>query len=185
MDIASDFSLNFTDIYRTDISTLGGIIVKEIEYKAGTSDYSATNSAGAYLWMRILSFFQAMTKAGSSPTNLRRPGCGNPIGSDSWDVESFFTLGGNQIKRGYFINHWTPATNPLSQIFSKKIHKKGSNAGNSPGLRCRTCLDAAIKKAGRRTARRSAAPCTVYRDLKGSPVKLLLMPKAMPENRHV
>ena len=69
--------------------------------------------------MLTLSFFQAMTKAGILPTNSRRPESrAIPMGSDSWDVESFFTLGGNKIKRGYYINHWHPAqTDPLSELF--------------------------------------------------------------------
>jgi branched-chain amino acid transport system substrate-binding protein len=73
-----------------------------------------------------------------------------PIGSDSWDVDSFFAQGGNKIRQGYFINHWTPAhANPLSRIFMQKYQNEGEiNAGTALAYDAVNVLVAAIIKAG-------------------------------------
>ncbi len=49
-----------------------------------------------------------------------------PLGSDGWDAESFYALGGNAIRHGYYINHWFPEhDDQSSQEFLAKYGKRG------------------------------------------------------------
>jgi branched-chain amino acid transport system substrate-binding protein len=150
VDISSDFSLDIAGIFTKTFQSLGGEIVKEIEYKTGQVDFQP-QIRQALAHDADIVFLSGHDESGYIADELQEAGAkAIPMGSDSWDVESFFTLGGNKIKRGYFINHWTPAqTDPLSQSFLKRYKKEGEiNAGTALSYDAVHVLIAAIEKAG-------------------------------------
>jgi branched-chain amino acid transport system substrate-binding protein len=166
VDIASDFSLNITDIFTHTFQALGGKVVQEIEYKTGSVDYRP-QIRKAQAQKADVVFLSGHDESGFIAHQLQEAGVtAIPIGGDSWDVESFFVSGGNKIKQGYFINHWTPdRKDPLSQSFLKKLHRKGAvNASAALAYDAVHVLAAAIKKAGSTS---SPAICSALHSLQG------------------
>lgn len=166
VDIASDFSLNITDIFNHTFQSLGGQIVQEIEYKTGQADYRP-QIREAQTHQADVVFLSGHDESGFIAHKLQEAGVtAIPIGGDSWDAESFFVSGGNKIKRGYFINHWTPDRgDPLSTSFLKKFHREGPiNASTALAYDAVHILAAAIKKAG---STNSTAICSALHSLHG------------------
>ena len=117
--------------------------------------------------MTLISFFFRPYESGYLAGKLQEAGINAiPIGNDSWDDESFFALGGNKIKRGYFINHWTTNhTDPLSKSFVNKFKQEGEiTAGMALAYDAVHALVAAIKKAG---STDSSAICSALHSLQG------------------
>jgi branched-chain amino acid transport system substrate-binding protein len=166
VDIASDFSLNITDIFTHTFQSLGGKVVQEIEYKTGQVDYHP-QIRKAQAHKADVVFLSGHDESGYIAHQLQEAGVmAIPIGGDSWDVESFFVSGGNKIKQGYFINHWTPdRKDPLSQSFLKKFpHERAVNASAALAYDAVHILAAAIKKAGSTDDR---AICNALHSLQG------------------
>ncbi len=150
VDIASDFSLDLSEIFTRSFQSLGGKIVKEIEYKTDQVDYQP-QIRQALAHDADIVFLSGHDESGYIADKLQEAGArAVPIGSDSWDVESFYALGGSKIKRGYFITHWTPTqTDPRSKSFLKRYKKEGEmNAGTALSFDAVHVLIAAIKEAG-------------------------------------
>ncbi|MBU1565194.1 MAG: ABC transporter substrate-binding protein [Proteobacteria bacterium] len=126
VDISSDFSLNIAQIFKTNFTKLGGTVSQEIEYKTGQADYSSQISLAITENTDII-FLAGYDESGFIAAKLQEAGDkAIPIGSDGWDAESFFTLGGNKIRQGYYINHWSPAHNDaLSLTFLAKYGSLG------------------------------------------------------------
>jgi len=126
VDISSDFSLDVAKIFKTHFTYLGGTVSREIEYKIGQSDYSSQIKQ-ALVENADVVFLAGYDESGFIAAKLQEAGAKSiPIGSDGWDAESFFTLGGNKIRHGYFINHWSPAhKDPLSLAFMAKYGTEG------------------------------------------------------------
>lgn len=110
VDLASDFSLNLSEIFSQTFQTLGGTIKREIEYKAGHTDYSSqvqealANDADIVL-------LSGHDESGILAKKLQQAGLrAIPLGSDGWDNEFFFSSGGNTITKGYFASHWLPTS---------------------------------------------------------------------------
>ena len=166
VDITSDFSLNIADIFSQNFQALGGDVVQEIEYKTGQADYrSQIQEAQAH--QADVVFLSGHDESGFFAHRLQEAGVtAVPIGGDSWDVESFFVSGGNKIKRGYFINHWTlDPKNPKHTSFLKKLqHPEAVNASMALAYDTVYILAAAIQKAG---STRNTAICTALHDLQG------------------
>ena len=123
VDISSDFSLDVAQIFKTHFTKMGGTVRREIEYKTGQSDYSSQIKQALGENADVV-FLAGYDESGFIAAKLQEAGATSiPIGSDGWDAESFFTLGGNKIRHGYYINHWSPAhDDSLSLAFLAKYH---------------------------------------------------------------
>jgi len=121
VDISNDFSISIAEIFKTNFTNLGGVVNREIEYKTGQSDFS-TQIKQALAEDTDIVLLAGYDESGFIAVKLQEAGSrAIPIGSDGWDAESFFTLGGNKIRHGYYINHWSPAhEDPVSQSFLAK-----------------------------------------------------------------
>lgn len=149
VDLASDFSLTLTDIFSRTFRNLGGQIVREIEYKAGDTSY-LPQVRQALTFDADIVFLSGHDESGIIASELEQAGFrGIPVGSDSWDVDSFFLAGGNRIKRGYFINHWHPSEQEApSRTFLEKYGDQGDiNAATALAYDAVHVLAAAIKAA--------------------------------------
>jgi branched-chain amino acid transport system substrate-binding protein len=126
VDISSDFCINIAQIFKTHFTALGGIVSREIEYKTGQSDYSPQIRQALGENTDIV-FLTGYDESGFIAAKLQEAGIkAIPIGGDGWDAESFFTLGGNKIRQGYYISHWSPEhEDPLSQGFLAKYGTPG------------------------------------------------------------
>ncbi|MGB3212833.1 MAG: ABC transporter substrate-binding protein [Desulforhopalus sp.] len=149
VDIASDFSLNLTEIFGRTFQLMGGKIVKEIEYKTGQADY-LPQIREALAHDTDIVFLSGHDEGGVIADELQKAGVhAIPIGNDGWDVDSFFDLGGHKIKQGFYITHWTPLhADPLSQAFIKKYANEGEiKASTALAYDAVHVLAAAIRKA--------------------------------------
>ncbi len=149
IDLASDFSLTLADIFSRTFREHGGQIVGEIDYKAGDTSY-LPQARRALSYDADIAFLSGHDESGIIAKELEQAGFkGIPVGSDSWDVESFFLAGGNRIKRGYFINHWNPTQREApSRTFLKKYGDQVDiNAATALAYDAVHVLAAAIKTA--------------------------------------
>ncbi len=148
-DITSDFSLNLSEIFSRTFTSLGGTIKQTIDYRAGQSDFSGTISKIQIRDVDI-AFLSGHDESGLLAKNLKEAGIeAIPVGSDGWAAESFFTLGGDQITTGYFINHWDSLQNePRSRWFVEKYRDYGPFMAPTPlSFDAMMMLALAIKRA--------------------------------------
>lgn len=108
VDISSDFSLNIAQIFKNTFTELGGAVRLEIEYKTGQTDFSVQIRQALGAESDVV-FLAGYDESGFIAAKLQEAGLrAIPLGSDGWDAESFYSLGGNAIRLGYYINHWFP-----------------------------------------------------------------------------
>jgi branched-chain amino acid transport system substrate-binding protein len=124
VDISSDYSLGLVEMFEKAFLQLGGLIVARTTYKARQSNFrdlvvQAKNAdpdalfiGGHYESARII--LEAVHNGLEA----------SPLGGDGWDNPSFYHLGGNKIKQGYYTTHWHEAvdTEP-SKTFVKRYRK--------------------------------------------------------------
>jgi branched-chain amino acid transport system substrate-binding protein len=107
VDLTSDYSLKFSDIFRNDFSSLGGKIMGEIEYKAKKENYKELVAQAKTRSADVI-FLSGHEESGAIALELQSAGIkGILLGGDGWDDESFFENGGRQLKHGYFCTHWS------------------------------------------------------------------------------
>jgi branched-chain amino acid transport system substrate-binding protein len=126
VDISSDFSLNIAQIFKNTFTELGGTVRLEIEYKTGQTDFSVQIRQALGAESDVV-FLAGYDESGYIAAKLQEAGLrAIPLGSDGWDAESFYTLGGNAIRLGYYINHWFPGhDDQSSQDFLARYGKRG------------------------------------------------------------
>lgn len=150
VDIASDFSIIIANIFKTHFAALGGTVAREMEYKTGQSDYSDEIDQALAEDTDVI-FLSGYDESGFIAAKLQEAGSrAIPIGSDGWDADSFYTLGGNTIRRGYFINHWFPThDDEQSRLFTEKYGKTSDlKAPTALAYDAVKILAAAIRHAG-------------------------------------
>lgn len=110
-DLTSDYSLYMSKLFSDVFTSLGGVVQDVIDYKTGQPklleeiDKSINNDPD-------IVFLSGHDESGMIAKLLQEKGIkAIPIGSDGWGTESFFTNGGNTIKHGYYIDHWSPLVN--------------------------------------------------------------------------
>ncbi len=166
VDIASDFSLNLVEIFSRNFQSLGGKIVREMEYKTGNSDYLSQVREALACDADIV-FLAGHEENGIIAEKLQEAGSkAIPLGSDGWDTASFFISGGNKIREGYYLSQWQPNhQDPRSRAFLEKYSNAGEIvAATALAYDAVHILIAAIKKAG---ATDSAAIRSALHSLQG------------------
>ncbi len=126
VDLASDFSLDISRIFTKNFAALGGRVLREIEYKTGQTDYLPQIRQALAADADIV-FLSGYDESGFIASKLQEAGVrAIPLGSDGWDAESFYTGGGNKIRRGYYIDHWFAThDDPPSRAFMEKYSNGG------------------------------------------------------------
>jgi branched-chain amino acid transport system substrate-binding protein len=110
VDLTSDYSLALSKIFRSHFESLGGSVVREIEYKAKDENYEqfigpAMASAADAV------FLSGHVESGIIANKLQNAGTkAVMLGGDGWADESFMTLGGKFLKRGFFCTHWSESS---------------------------------------------------------------------------
>lgn len=121
VDLTSDYSLELSRVFNKHFREYGGEIVAELEYKSTQMDFERQVDRARRLAADVV-LLSGHDESGLIAAKLQAAKVrAIPIGGDGWGVKSFFTLGGSQLQRGYYICHWSPLSqNPVSQAFMRK-----------------------------------------------------------------
>jgi branched-chain amino acid transport system substrate-binding protein len=107
IDLTSDYSLGLSKIFRENFEKLGGKVLKEIEYKLKQKDYIQQIRQAKNTTADVL-FLSGHDESGQIAYQAQEAGITAIIlGGDGWSDPSFFSKGGNKLKRGFYSSHWS------------------------------------------------------------------------------
>ena len=120
VDLASDYSLELSRIFREHFTSSGGEVVAEVEYKKN-ADFDKVVDKILPLTADVI-FFSGHEEGGSIARKLQQAGeTATLLGGDGWSDRSFFDKGGNQLRSGYYCTHWsTDSDRQTSRNFVEK-----------------------------------------------------------------
>ncbi len=149
-DLASDYSLTLSRIFREKFEQSGGKILGEAAYKHTHKMFDKLILQAGKTHADVL-FLAGHDESGRIAKQIQDAGISSiPIGGDGWDVRGFYERGGSELKRGYFCTHWSKMTDSeQSRAFIKKhgdIHESG--IGAPLGYDAVMVLADAIRRAG-------------------------------------
>src|SRR5216683_1948220 len=108
-DIKSAYSLGLTEVFTRKFTEMGGKIVDTQSYSKGDSDFRAQLTAIKSQKPEAIYIPGYYTDVGIIARQAREIGIKAPLlGSDGWDSEKLFELGGSAILGSYFSNHYSP-----------------------------------------------------------------------------
>ncbi len=108
-DIKSAYSLGLTEVFTRKFTEMGGKIVDTQSYSKGDSDFRAQLTAIKSQKPEAIYIPGYYTDVGIIARQAREIGIKAPLlGSDGWDSERLFELGGSAIVGSYFSNHYSP-----------------------------------------------------------------------------
>ncbi len=150
VDLTSDYSMELARVFSEHFRQLGGIIVREIEYKSNQLSYDQQLDAAlsGHSDAVVLTGYE---ESGFIAAQLQDRGLqAAVIGGDGWGDGDFYALGGNRLKKAYFFTHWAREwDNPHSRRFVQSYGQKGPiTFGTALGYDAVHVLAAAIVRAG-------------------------------------
>jgi branched-chain amino acid transport system substrate-binding protein len=108
-DVKSAYSLGLTEVFTRKFTEMGGKIVGTESYAKGDSDFRAQLTAIKGQKPEAIYIPGYYTDAGIISRQAREIGIkARLLGSDGWDSEKLFELGGSAIVGSYFSNHYSP-----------------------------------------------------------------------------
>jgi branched-chain amino acid transport system substrate-binding protein len=150
VDLASDYSLTLSKIFRAHFESLGGKIVREIEYKA--KDPNFDQLVGPILAAKAdVVFLSGHEESGAIAHKLQSAGSRSiALGGDGWADEIFMELGGQYLKRGYFCTHWSESSERKATMdfVAKYRHRSDFGTGAALAYDAVMVLAKAVEKAG-------------------------------------
>jgi branched-chain amino acid transport system substrate-binding protein len=118
VNISSDYSLGLVEMFEETFRQQGGTILARTTYKASQSNFrNLVKQAGNPDPDAV--FIGGHDESARIILEAEHYGLkAVPLGGDGWDNSSFYDLGGNKIKQGYFTTHWHEAvdTKPSKKI---------------------------------------------------------------------
>jgi branched-chain amino acid transport system substrate-binding protein len=188
VDLTSDYSIGLAHSFTTTFEHLGGDILQELHYKRHRQNFKKLVAQAAQLQPDVL-FIPGYDESAIILIEAQSIGLkATMLGADGWDLESFYAMGGKNVKHGYFSTHWSEEMkNETSLSFLRKYKKQGPIlASEALAYDAVYFLVDAVKRAGRpdREAVRDAlAETTIFHgvtgdftfDSKGDPVKSLVI----------
>ena len=125
-DLTSDYSLGVASEFKRKFSENGGEILIEIPYKHRQENFSEQVKLAAEAKPDVV-FFTGHDESALLIREMVRIGLkATPIGCDGFGSDSFFRMGGNMIKTGYYCTHWAEDVQTLSSQSFVKRYKKGT-----------------------------------------------------------
>jgi branched-chain amino acid transport system substrate-binding protein len=117
-DVTSDYSMGLCRIFEKSFSDAGGTLLARLPYRSQQPNFH--NLVDRLRMIQPDAFFLA--GHGESARIIReaaRKGVSSiPLGGDGWDDESFYRLGDDKIKSGYYTTHWSSSSeSELSRQF--------------------------------------------------------------------
>jgi len=108
-DVKSAYSLGLTEVFTRKFTEMGGKVVGTESYSKGDSDFRAQLTAIKSQKPEAIYIPGYYTDVGIIARQAREIGIKAPLlGSDGWDSEKLFELGGSAIVGSYFSNHYSP-----------------------------------------------------------------------------
>ena len=110
VDLTSDYSLVLSTIFRSHFVSLGGRVVREIEYKAKNENYDGLVEPAMEAEADVV-FLSGHGEGGIIARKLQDAGIQAVLlGGDGWGDQTFATLGGKYLKKGFFCDHWSESS---------------------------------------------------------------------------
>lgn len=150
INLNSDFSLGFAQIFQERFERFGGKVLLELEYKSKQQDFSQLVQQVKAANTDIV-FLSGHDESGGIARQLQEAGVRSiPIGGDGWTEPSFLNAGGNTLKRGYYCTHWSEDyDSDKSRAFVQRYGERESfGAGAALGYDAVLLLADAIQRAG-------------------------------------
>lgn len=108
VDVASDYSMNLSEIFHAHFERLGGRVLAKIHYKHSQGDFSQPVRRARALNAQLL-LIAGHDESGLIALQLQEAGeKAFLIGGDGWSMDSFAVKGGRFLDRGYYMTHWFP-----------------------------------------------------------------------------
>jgi branched-chain amino acid transport system substrate-binding protein len=108
-DIKSDYSVGLADVYKAELTKMGGTIVADESYGSGDTDFAAQLTAIKAKNPEAIFIPGYYTDVGLIAKQARSAGITAPLlGGDGWDSSSLGQIGGTAIEGAYFSTHYSP-----------------------------------------------------------------------------
>lgn len=150
VDLASDYSLALSKIFRSHFESLGGRVVREIEYKAKNENYDGLVEPAMGAEADVV-FLSGHEEGGIIARKLQEAGIqGVLLGGDGWGDETFWTLGGRDLKKGFFCDHWSEFSDRKQsrEFIAKYSQRRDFGTGAALAYDAVMVLARAVEKAG-------------------------------------
>jgi branched-chain amino acid transport system substrate-binding protein len=150
VDLTSDYSLALSRIFHSHFESLGGTVVHEIEYKAKNEKYDALIESAAASASDVI-FFSGHEEGGIIAHKLQAAGVQAVfLGGDGWADQSFLTIGGQYLQKGYYCTHWSASSDrPETRAFiARHGHRQDFGIGAALAYDAVMVLARAVERAG-------------------------------------
>lgn len=131
VDVASDYSLTLSEIFKTHFENTGGRVVLELEYKLKQHPFAKDIQKAIKADADVI-FIPGHDESGLIAKQIQDAG-GSFIflGGDGWGNPIFFRKGGAGLKRGYYSTHWSVHfDSDRSRTFVKKYIRSKTSVDN-------------------------------------------------------
>jgi branched-chain amino acid transport system substrate-binding protein len=149
-DVTSDYSMGLSDIFEKTFQNAGGVSLAKLPYKPHQPNFHHLADQIRSLHPDVL-FIAGHGESARIIQEAARKGVRSiPLGGDGWDDDSFYSLGGDKVKSGYYTTHWSPSSeSELSRQFvARHGHSGVILAPTALAYDAVNLLANAIKRAG-------------------------------------
>jgi len=125
-NITSDYSMGLSREFQKIFENSGGKVLFTASYKAELKNYKKLISQTKNKNPDVI-FFSGHDEGGFLAKQAQLSGIKSIfLGGDDWDTKSFLSKGGQDLKKGYYCTHWSPASQaPVSLAFVEKFKTMG------------------------------------------------------------
>ncbi|MGD9365107.1 MAG: ABC transporter substrate-binding protein [Desulfobacteraceae bacterium] len=126
-NVASDYSMGLIKTFEKAFVKRGGVMQAKIPYKKQQPHFRNIIDQAKSLRPDVLFIPGHDESARIVVEALQKELNAIPLGGDGWDVQSFYNMGGNLIKLGYYTTHWNPVVESApSKKFVARYHQSGT-----------------------------------------------------------
>lgn len=150
IDVASDYSLKLSEIFRLNFEQMGGKVVLELDYKPKQM-FLKKEILQAVKFNADVIFIPGHDESGEIARKLQTAGARSIfLGGDGWASRVFLSRGGQELKQGYYSTHWsTQLDTQESNTFTQQYIRSEISAANiALGYDAVMLLANAVKRAG-------------------------------------
>lgn len=129
-DQKADYSIGLADVFAKEFPAMGGKILADKAYVAGDVDFKAQLTSFRELKPDVIYIPGYYSEVGLIAKQARQLGLKQPLlGSDGWESEELYKIGGAALENTYFSNHSAPdSTEPVVKDFVLKYKARYQHA---------------------------------------------------------
>lgn len=198
VNVSSDYSIGLAQTFENAFSRYGGIILARSIYKARQPNFRDLIEQAVEAKPDAI-FIAGHNESARIILEAAQHGLDAvPLGGDGWDVPSFFEIGGNRIKRGYFTTHWHADIDTQASRRFVQHYGRGRTIGTATALaydavklladairRAESTRRADIRRSLAQTRRFNAVTGQISFDKNGDPVKDIIIMQISDGQPHV